>query len=201
MRQARFSKQLEPQAQDVPHLFAPAGFLDGSGWHRTLWLLGTKMGSGYKDWHDVGNASPSGYPLVAAGDKVYGFGLSEYGKGKDPGLSNVAFQLFAKSAQPSAASAKGGPKTDVLWSAPVGLHVQAMLMADKALVLGGGPPLFPDASLGKPAGPAVWIASPQDGKKLTECALKAPPVWDGLAAARGRLFLVTTDGKITCYGG
>ena len=29
----------------------------------------------------------------------------------------------------------------------------------------------------------------------------APPVWDSLAAANGRLFLCTTDGKVHCLAG
>jgi len=27
------------------------------------------------------------------------------------------------------------------------------------------------------------------------------PVWDGMAAAEGRLFLATTDGNVACYTG
>ena len=38
------------------------------------------------------------------------------------------------------------------------------------------------------------------GKKLTELKLKSLPAWDGLAAANGRLFLSTADGKIICFG-
>ena len=40
-----------------------------------------------------------------------------------------------------------------------------------------------------------------DGGGLTEHYLDSPPVWDGMAAARGRLFLSTTGGKVLCLGG
>jgi hypothetical protein len=37
-----------------------------------------------------------------------------------------------------------------------------------------------------------------DGKKLAEYKLPAPPVWDGMAAANGRLFISTSGGDIIC---
>jgi hypothetical protein len=40
-----------------------------------------------------------------------------------------------------------------------------------------------------------------DGTRLSQCKLDAPPVFDGLIAADGRLFLSTTDGKVVCLGG
>ena len=40
-----------------------------------------------------------------------------------------------------------------------------------------------------------------DGKVLGEIKLAALPVFDGLAAANGRLFLSSKDGKVTCFGG
>lgn len=39
-----------------------------------------------------------------------------------------------------------------------------------------------------------------DGKPLGEVKIDAIPVFDGLSAANGRVFLSTKDGKITCYG-
>ena len=41
----------------------------------------------------------------------------------------------------------------------------------------------------------------EDGKPLAACTLSAPPAWDALAAARGRLYVTTTDGKVTCLKG
>jgi hypothetical protein len=39
-----------------------------------------------------------------------------------------------------------------------------------------------------------------DGQTLAEHTLEAPPVFDGLIAAAGRLFMSTTDGRILCLG-
>ena len=38
------------------------------------------------------------------------------------------------------------------------------------------------------------------GGIASELKLDSPPVWDGMAVAHGRIFIVTTDGKIQCYG-
>jgi len=46
----------------------------------------------------------------------------------------------------------------------------------------------------------LWAVSTADGKKLTEHKLASPPVFDGLIAARGRLYLATRDGRLTCMG-
>ena len=38
-------------------------------------------------------------------------------------------------------------------------------------------------------------------EQLAEYRLDAPPVFDGLAAAGGQLYLATMDGKVACFGG
>jgi hypothetical protein len=43
--------------------------------------------------------------------------------------------------------------------------------------------------------------STADGSTLSELELEAIPVFDGLAAAGGKLFLSTRDGKLTCLNG
>lgn len=47
----------------------------------------------------------------------------------------------------------------------------------------------------------LWAVSAADGKKQAEYTLAAPPVFDGMAAANGKLFLVTLDGKVSCLSG
>jgi len=46
----------------------------------------------------------------------------------------------------------------------------------------------------------VWVASEADGSHLAEHPLKSPVVWDGMAAADGKLFLSTADGTVICLG-
>ena len=52
----------------------------------------------------------------------------------------------------------------------------------------------------KPDDCKLWAFSAGDGKKLSELAIPAEPVFDGLAAAGGRLYLSTKDGKLLCFG-
>jgi outer membrane protein assembly factor BamB len=47
----------------------------------------------------------------------------------------------------------------------------------------------------------LWSFSAQGGKKLTELQLPSAPVFDGMAAAGGRLFLTTQKGELLCFGG
>lgn len=42
-------------------------------------------------------------------------------------------------------------------------------------------------------------ASASTGEKLAQYTLDAPPTWDGLAAAGGKLYLSTKHGKIICF--
>jgi outer membrane protein assembly factor BamB len=55
-------------------------------------------------------------------------------------------------------------------------------------------------SLDGKRGATLAAFSAGDGKKLSELKLSAPPVWDGLAAANGRLYMATQDGKVICLG-
>jgi outer membrane protein assembly factor BamB len=50
-------------------------------------------------------------------------------------------------------------------------------------------------------GAVLQVFSKTDGAKLAECTLDAMPAFDGLIAAEGRLYCVTTDGRVLCLGG
>ena len=50
-------------------------------------------------------------------------------------------------------------------------------------------------------GPCALAVSADGGEKLAEHRLDAPPVFDGMAAAGGRLLLATVDGRVLCLGG
>ncbi|MCK5802707.1 MAG: LamG domain-containing protein, partial [Lentisphaeria bacterium] len=44
----------------------------------------------------------------------------------------------------------------------------------------------------------LLAVSPADGQVLAEMALPSAPVWDGMAAAAGNLYLTLTDGQVLC---
>jgi hypothetical protein len=79
-----------------------------------------------------------------------------------------------------------------------------MIRAGKTLLLAGMPDLPAKggsfAAFEGRKGGLLWALSAADGRKLADHPLDAPPVWSGLAAAAGRLYMTTTDGKVRCFG-
>ncbi len=49
-------------------------------------------------------------------------------------------------------------------------------------------------------GALLWAVSATDGKKLSELEIGSPPVFDGMAAANGKLYLAAMDGSVSCFG-
>jgi hypothetical protein len=50
-------------------------------------------------------------------------------------------------------------------------------------------------------GALLWAFSVSDGKKLAAWRLDSMPVFDGMAAANGKLFFASVDGKVVCLAG
>jgi hypothetical protein len=44
------------------------------------------------------------------------------------------------------------------------------------------------------------VRSAEDGNKIDEMKIGKTPIWDGLAAANGRLYLAGADGEVVCLG-
>ena len=55
-----------------------------------------------------------------------------------------------------------------------------------------------DAWNGKKGG-LLWAVSRKDGSKQAAYELDSPPVFDGMAAAEGSLYLCTADGRVVCF--
>ena len=93
---------------------------------------------------------------------------------------------------------------DPLWKQYVPLRVRAMVLAGDVLFLAGVPDLVdpqdPLAAFEGRRGAKLRAVSAADGKKLAEYELQSPPVFDGMIAAAGRLYLSTEDGEIVCMG-
>ena len=171
-------------------LFSTTGLLPGQ-WHsRLYWAYGQVTGQylvfrgrmGYAvqqyatTFRDGGANAGDGY-VVAAGETAE---------------RETDQKLFALQAQ------------DYKWRIRVPVRPAAMALAGDKLLL-AGPPDRPDpaealAALQGREGGLLWVLSATDGKKLAECRLDAPPVFDGLAVAHGRLYASTTDGKVRCLG-
>jgi len=88
------------------------------------------------------------------------------------------------------------------WSETVPIRVRAMVAAGKTLFVAGPPDVVeasdPWAAFDGRKGGVLRAVSVGDGSKLAEHALDSPPVYDGLVAAGGRLYLSALDGKVVC---
>ncbi|MEA3366491.1 MAG: PQQ-binding-like beta-propeller repeat protein [Planctomycetota bacterium] len=121
---------------------------------------------------------------------------------------------FAGRSDPSAVAGPVGQ-----WTRLVPLLPRAMVLAGRTLFIAGPPDLVDEqraqsrladatmqkqladqnAALRGKKGGLLWSVSADGGQTLAERRLAAPPVFDGMAAARGRLYLATTDGKVLCF--
>jgi len=110
------------------------------------------------------------------------------------------------------------PRTD--WKHHVPLLVRGLVMADDTLFMAGPPDLVDeeesfkrimagdstvwaeldeqDAALKGTQGAVMLAVSATDGEQKAEYKLDSLPVWDGLVAAGGRLYMATTDGDVIC---
>ena len=90
------------------------------------------------------------------------------------------------------------------WSHQVPLRIGAMVLAADTLFAAGTPDVIDEkdywAALDGRKGAELWALSAADGTKLHSLRLEAPPVFDGMAAARGRIYLSTKDGRLLCLG-
>lgn len=209
MRHLVFGQDGAKLAARVPHLFSPLGFLDSSWWHRSYWLLGDRMDAGFRDWQQASFMVPTGQLLCnSPGDGVYGFGRANSNqRASHVGVEDTYYRLFAVSAENTGSHDPAeGPKSSVQyrWTRRIPLLGRAMVVAGKTLFV-AGPPDFVTresekglAAVEGRKGGMLWGVSGADGSTLVEHKLDSPPVFDGMAAAGGRLFVALQDGRIIC---
>jgi len=120
-----------------------------------------------------------GLTLALTADKVFGVTAAR--------LSGRQWTLFAM--RPDAAEKT--PKPAPVWSTQVPAWSVAGLLP-------AGPTLFVVGS-GKDGGVLSSYAT-ADGRKRGELGFGDVPIFDGLAAADGRLYVSTQNGKVLCFG-
>jgi outer membrane protein assembly factor BamB len=100
------------------------------------------------------------------------------------------------------------------------LLVRAMVLADRTLFVAGPPDVVDEEKIwGRTLEPPVqaklkaqgdalngaqgaflWAVSAEDGTRRAKYRLESPPVFDGMIAADGRLYISTIDGRLVCMG-
>jgi len=222
---------LPKQKGEDAHLFATAGgFLDGSWFHRSYWIFGRVALGGAGGWPRAGHVAPAGRIMAFDDQNIYGYGRQPtYFRWTTPlkyHLFSTAREPKVVELRPMRKRAAGRPlrrrlRLTYRWSEEVPVVVRAMVLAATRLFIAGPPAVVDeewafdhytekaaaeklaeqDAALAGKRGALLWVVDPADGKKLAELKLASPPTWDGMAAARGRLYLTTMDGSVVCLAG
>ncbi len=214
MRRLAFDPATLKSEESCPHLYSPAGFLNGDYWHRTYWVYGDHFYSGYIGWFFAGHENAAGRLLCVDDKTIYGYGYKpRYYRGS----REREYHLFAtaKAELPDPGPPdyqranreyphRGGGKFKVkfAWKRDAPIFARAMVLADDRLFL-AGPPDRAQRSIAiyeGSRGAILLAASATDGKTLGEYKLDALPVYDGLIAAHDRLFLSLKDGTLLCLG-
>ncbi|MDP6636571.1 MAG: PQQ-binding-like beta-propeller repeat protein [Phycisphaerae bacterium] len=131
--------------------------------------------------------------------------------------------VFKPGKRPAAAPRRGRrrSKSSVAfrWTRDCPIMVRAMTLAGKTLFIAGPQDLldedaafkaFPDPSAQKQIadqqaaltgkrGAVMQAVNADTGEAMEEYKLNSPPVFDGMIAAGGRLYVVTMDGHVICY--
>ena len=205
------------RAQSGAHLFSPTGFLDDTWMHRSYWVYGTGFDEGAGGWPNAGRVVPAGRILCFDEKTVYGYGRKpKYFAWSTP----LEYHLFA-AAKPGAEKQETAKGVRHRWSRATALHVQAIISSEEKLFVAG-----PQALVDEPAalvdpfgkdmrrqlveqedalrgqrGALLQVVSTREGETLAELDLDYLPAFDGMAAAKGRLFVASQDGSLVCYGG
>jgi len=190
LRDMVLDKRDGSQQKANPHLLTLTGFLDDTWPHRSYWIFGTRCsistGCSGRDRNLI-----SGRLLVFDRSTIYGYGRAKIHWSNQ--LQDGAYRLFALN------FSEGTEK----WTKPLRIQVRAMVLVDKVLFVAGPPA---DAGDGpgesdENQGVLLMAISASDGTELAKYRLDSPPVFDGLAAANGRLYLSLENGQLLCMAG
>ncbi|MHC5053112.1 MAG: outer membrane protein assembly factor BamB family protein [Planctomycetota bacterium] len=207
MRQVRFGTDLKGGGKGGG-LVAMTGLLDTTWFHRQGWSLGRLRGQ------LVVQGKSGTYSVV----NPY-TGLKKRRKGKfreynQVGHLHIKFTRYAEKHFPvgttiAARGAGGRGGAGGTWSIDERFQPRAMVLAGVRLCLAGWLDDFAiELKTGRPKDPrdpdphrsVLRVYAAKTGKRVSETALGADPVFDGLAAAYGDLFVSLENGKLVCLG-
>ena len=83
--------------------------------------------------------------------------------------------------------------------------MRSMVLAGKNLFVAGPPDVLDSKDLMAPfegrKGMILRAMDAASGKKLSEIKMESAPVFDGMSAAGGKLFLSLRNGELVCFSG
>jgi hypothetical protein len=158
------------------------------------------------------NKYPSGNTGQARGGEAYQLFACDR-----PTVAVTSKQLKARRRRRGAKTPANKPNsTAYRWENKLPFHVRAMVIAGDMILAAGPPELAQASGTGEKAlvlknpdetlrawqgeqGGKFWAISTTDGKTLAKYSLDSPPVFDGMAATAGRVYMATTDGHVVCF--
>jgi len=183
MREMAFEKSGAELPEGKAHLFTLTDFLDDTWPHRSYWIFGTQVSlSTGCSGRDKGLIY--GRLLVFDESKIYGYGRSQVHWSNQ--LQDGPYRLFCVSRDEGTA----------LWQKPMQIQVRAMVLAEKILFV-AGPALDMEGQSDNGKGMLMAISA-SDGTELAKYELDGVPIFDGMAAAYGRLYVSMTDRSLVC---
>ncbi len=189
MRDLAMDRELKAASWDrrpKTHRLRPrGGFLDSEYFKRMQWTLTSGVG-GY------------GRLIVQDAEAAFVVRMFDSLQGLNPDVYFVpgqkGYMLLAAGKEPK----------KPLWQRRIDIRVRAMLVTPGALVVAGPPDVVdPEDPLGAfegRKGGLLAVIDRDSGKELSRMKLPAPPAFDALAAAGGRLYLTLDDGRLICLG-
>jgi outer membrane protein assembly factor BamB len=192
-------KHAFPRLTNLPHLFATGGFRDASWFNRTQWAVGAIARAQLLVFNEQKAYGIRAYPNIGR----YNF----FHPGGEGYLLYAGLLKAPSRRKPSGGRDSRKKKTQHrIWSMRVPIRATAMVLAggpEKEILFIAGPPdeIDPQDSLAAfegRKGARLWAISEEDGVKLAEYGLKSPPVFDGMIAAHGRLYISMDNGGVIC---
>lgn len=164
------------------HLMSTAGLLDDAWFSQTYWTIDGKAQC-----------------KLLVFDPTTAYGVKPF-----PGAARHSRAIFKPGTQGYTLFANQRPGHKARWSRKIPLRVTAMVAAGDTLFVAGTPdvvdPADPWAALEGRGGAVLWSISTSNGQQRAQRELASPPVFDGMAAAHGRLYVSTVDGALRCFG-
>ncbi len=206
----------------APRLRVDGGFFNNFWFHRAYWSLqgaGAARAMGnlmvldrqrcFVAAANVPKNNNFSFHIPAGGD------LSRIGARGVPGVRarwlrdlNIQSGGCILSASPlrRARGRRAGDADKTAWRIPKLPLMPWAMVADGRTLFVAGPldkcePGDPWAHFEGRAGGSLYAMDAASGKKLSELRIEAPPTWNGMAAAKGRIFVSTTKGALVCLEG
>jgi len=195
------------------HLAPTAGFLDDSWFNRTYWMYSDN----WPGFYHAHRGAKTGQFLVVGPERTYALQAFHERNRESPLFTpqTKGYLLIAdrNDSEPvldfrtrGATKGLGYTRTQPpVWHRWIKARVRGMVKAGPTLFVAGAPdvvdPQDPYASFEGRKGAKVLAINAEDGRTLKQLDVDTPPVFDGLIAAYGKLFMCTTKDEVVCFTG